>query len=201
MGVMVPGDWITVLALLVAIYAAYNQREQTRMMRATTPSAPLPQSKYWWASRPMVAMAVLVILAWTPQLLSWWNAPPPSAFVYQFGPYPALDRTLFMQADTTNINKYASDYKLIGVAFHYLANGDVKDLDKLQKSPPFDIVPNAQIFIHLDDDFVQEMKSGIGHTNYVLLMVPNGLSPDKFSTLRQAISLGAKVIGGGSGPP
>jgi len=57
------------------------------------------------------------------------------------------------------------------------------------------------LLIHFDDKFANELVQGMHGTSYFLLIVPSSVRPDDFSTLRQAFSHGAKLVGGGSGPP
>ena len=60
------GEWIGILALIVGVVGVYHAREQTKMMRAQsgTPQNPTPVSSRWLLSRHVVALAVLVLLAW-----------------------------------------------------------------------------------------------------------------------------------------
>ena len=94
-------------------------------------------------------------------------------------------------------------YKIAGVCYHYEGLGDVQDVQDLQKSELHDIVEGDIIIgIKLDQKFMntwlQERKS---NTNYVLVLVPNGINMNQFSTMRQAMALGVKPLNGAIGPP
>jgi len=96
----------------------------------------------------------------------------------------------------------SSGYKLAAIAFHYRGDLDVLDTSDLQKSALYDIVPGTVMMrIKTDDAFRQRFKSGARVTNYVLLLVPHGVSMEQFSTLREAIAVGVIAVSRTSGPP
>lgn len=193
------------MALLVAIYGVYHTREQTKMMRAqaaTPPSASHNQQQRWWLSRPVVAMVALVLLAWVPTFLAWWNAPPPQAQTIGWGVFAQRPNTGYIAADTTAlIAKYKAGYRLIGVAYHNFGTIDQNDITTLSKSAPYEIAGSNMILIPYSKDFMDELAAGAHTTTYILMMVPRALGPDSFSTIREALSVGAILEGGGAGPP
>jgi len=120
----------------------------------------------------------------------------------QSEPFELSNPLLRVETDGTFLSSYQKDYRLAAVAFRYYGNGDIKDASNLQKSGLYDIENGKiTIFIHLDEQFMRTMQHGEIRTNYFLLLVPNKVQPSQFSTLRQAESLGAKILQGGAGPP
>jgi hypothetical protein len=103
------------------------------------------------------------------------------------------------------------DYKLIGVGFHHVISGDVLDQPNISKSGLYDIRDGQiNITIPWNDDFISELVHAkpVGESlylrripHYMLLAVPKGVTPQSFSSLRQAIDLGAKRLQSVAGPP
>jgi hypothetical protein len=52
-----------------------------------------------------------------------------------------------------------------------------------------------------DDAYKKRVEEGTRNTNYALLLVPNGVEMEQFSTLRQAISMGVIPVQRALGPP
>lgn len=105
--------------------------------------------------------------------------------------------------DLSRLGRVAKKYKVAVVAFHYAGIIDVDDVDDLQKSSLYSIDAKNQhllVAIPLDQRFRAELQIGTG-TNYRMLLMPDGVNTDKFSTLSQAKALGALDLGGASGPP
>jgi len=126
------------------------------------------------------------------------NEPTPSSSS-QLGLYDLTNRQLQMTVASARANK---DQKFLDVAFHYKGEVDFEDVSELQKSALYDVRVGAQVMIfRYDEKFAAEWASGIKTTSYILLIVPSTVRPEDFSTIRQALSKGAKIVGGGSGPP
>ena len=93
-----------------------------------------------------------------------------------------------------------SSYRLAMVCFPYYGVGDPIDT-VVYKSDLRDIVEaEIEVTAQFPRSFLApgiEVKTTI---NYVLLLVPNGVTMDQFSTLRQAIALGVKQLQMVGGP-
>lgn len=99
--------------------------------------------------------------------------------------------------------KYAAQYKLVAVCFHWDGREDFKDVAGISKSAVYDI-REAPIPIRLDwnKKFVLEVvKNHARQTNYALLLVPNKVRRDSFSSIREALKKGAYILQTGGGPP
>jgi hypothetical protein len=90
------------------------------------------------------------------------------------------------------------DKKIIAVAFLKDTSKDDNDI-MLQKSERYDYTRGERFFqINTNQDFKGRMHKG-SQVSVVLLEVPDSVTPEQFSTLRQAEALGAKrVLKGGS---
>jgi len=96
---------------------------------------------------------------------------------------------------------YARNYKIVAVCFHWNGSRAYLDTEGLSKSKPYNIAKSSVLItIPWRDSFIREMENQKG-TTYALLLVPVGLSPDKFETLRDATQQGAYVLQASSGPP
>lgn len=95
-----------------------------------------------------------------------------------------------IKVDTTHLQDEAKNYRLIGVEMHTNELQDPLDTDDLQKSAVYDITPDpVNIRINLEPSF----STGLGD-NMVLLLAPKSLTPDMFTTLREAEQQGAQVL-------
>jgi hypothetical protein len=104
--------------------------------------------------------------------------------------------------DGDGVLSYKDDYKVMGVAFHDFGKTDMRDISDLSETGLYDIVAgDIQMMVQFSGQFISEFGNGARGTNYVALMIPKTVSPSQFATIRQAESMGAIVIGRGSGPP
>ena len=194
--------FIAVLAVAIAGYTAHLQREQIKIMKAGQESLPgLPRPAPWWRMSPVIAVFALALLTWVPWVWATWITPmsQPQVAVASWGLYDLTNRQLQMTVASARANK---DQKFLDVAFHYKGEVDFEDVSELQKSALYDVRVGAQVMIfRYDEKFAAEWASGIKTTSYILLIVPSTVRPEDFSTIRQALSKGAKIVGGGSGPP
>jgi hypothetical protein len=98
----------------------------------------------------------------------------------------------------------SKNYKLIGVVYHYMISGDVHDQPNISKSGLYDIVNHPiTITIPWNEQFTSEMLQAqklsdtlyaVSQQHFALLAVPKGVTPNDFTTLRQAIAFGAQVL-------
>ncbi|MDP9038107.1 MAG: hypothetical protein M3O02_02390 [Acidobacteriota bacterium] len=100
-----------------------------------------------------------------------------------------------MIVDGRLLEPYANKYQLIGVVLHW--RHAIPDIDEkgICKSQVFDIVPrDIEIPIAYNPQFLAEILTGSYSESFALLAVHRGLKPEQFDSLREAQSLGAKVI-------
>jgi hypothetical protein len=98
---------------------------------------------------------------------------------------------------------YRDTHRVAVIAFHTPGDREWLDIRDLQKSALYDIRDGEiPVVFNLTDNYVNELAHGWrGATNYYPLLVPKGLGMDQFSTLRQALALGAIQLQGSTGPP
>jgi hypothetical protein len=193
---------VPILALGVAGYSAYLQHRQVTLMLAGQEDLPvIPRPTPWWRTPAVVAAFVLAILAWVPRVWSTWVIAKNQPMVGMAG-WGLLDLTNRSLQITVASARQDDTQKFMAVAFHYRGDTDIEDVSDLQKSSLYDVRLGVQMIVfHFDDKFAAEWANGMKNTNYILLTVPSTVRPDDFSTLRQAITKGAKIIAGGTGPP
>ena len=206
--------WVSLSAniamVAIALYTALLQRRQLGLMaKARGKKANSAKQSYW----PLMTMVLLAASCWVPYFFSTPTSAPGAAYLEGWG--PALEPGYIPKPGEQVEIKYAQviangrmlqeqreHYRLAGVCFRYGGLGDPDDATSLQKSALYEIRNESiPIIIPLDSAFQAQTKSGIGGTNYRLLLVPNGVNPAQFSTFHEAYSLGIKVIGTGGGPP
>lgn len=93
------------------------------------------------------------------------------------------------------LGKYADKYQLIATCFQWSGSGDFKDAHDISKSGLFDIAPmEISMTIPWNAQFMDELEHSYGGINYAVLLVPRGLSPETFTSLRAAMDKGAKLL-------
>jgi hypothetical protein len=197
-----PQFWIGVLAVLVASCGAYFQRKQYQLMLPGPGKrgAPKIPPKPWWQSPLLIVSFALALLAWVPFAITEWNrAPEPILGVAGWG---AQDISNGLPINVSMIKDDPS-VRLMGIAYHYDGAMDIYDLNRLQKSALYDVrVGSITVIIKPDSVFLDEVASHKHvRTNYALILVPASLIHPEFSTLRQALAMGAKPVWAGIGPP
>ena len=86
-------------------------------------------------------------------------------------------------------------WKMVGVCFHSARTGDMLDSPNISKSGKYEISDDdVYIKIPWNESFIEDLVGGSSTTQYSLLMVPNGVDLEQFSTLRQAHALGAQEV-------
>ena len=188
---------VGVAALLVGVGNLYYQREAVRLMKASAVS-PRRRAEVanlsWWKNRTTALMAVLVLLTWGPFAYNLAtqkplpSEPPPGN--YNWG--TLSDGEIYYSLP---IAETKPDRRLVLTALHYNGLGDIKDVGGIQKSKPYDFVRGiATLIIDPDQRFRNETAAGMKQVTFVLLDTPQNLSPDQFSTIRQATNLGATLL-------
>jgi hypothetical protein len=182
--------FIGLLALVATVYTAYLQRRQVLMMKAAAASGRRATKNLpiqpWWRALTFLAVSFMAVLTWMPWIFSSY----PQTMHVQYGNLP--DGRLYISME---VPEDKPGRKIIGVAFHYRGNVDVNDAGGLQKSKPYDYRKGTQFLsIEPDQIFSDEVRRGLSGTNFAAFNVPEGITEDQFSTLRQAYKLGAKLI-------
>jgi hypothetical protein len=209
-------DWQPWIALLVAGYGVYQQHKQTKMMEAHTIPRPgvSPRAikSSWWKTPVIPILAVLVALAWWPDIAERLNQPtlqnPAKAgwgartAITESGTSRLKELTLFVTLDGAYLNRYAENFSMIAVAVHYRGDRDLDDVAITEKSAVYGIHDEQELLlIKTSQTFIDEVNAGLRNTTYFVVLVPNGLTPENFTTFRQAKHLGAIVLPVGGGPP
>ena len=106
---------------------------------------------------------------------------------------PRLHATL----NTSRLINFKESHKLMLVCFHWDGRTDQLDAKQIIKSNPYDITSDSvTLFVEPPSEFFQSIR-----TMYNVLLVPNELKPEQFSSVREALVAGARVLWKGSGPP
>lgn len=135
-------------------------------------------------------------------LISWGPEPPPGTTKGQVISWAML-QYVSMEINGNDAKVCAGDKyeKLMGAAFLYYGDTDLKDVP-LAKSTMYDIGEgDIKILIPVDGQYKKDLTTRGGGTNYAVIFLPHGVKGDQFSTLRQALRLGAKDVRGANGPP
>lgn len=197
------GLTLAILATCVSLYSAFLQREQIKLMRGDSLKG-VPQSPViaWWRSPSIIALSIITVLAWVPWgLTTWqnWKLEKIGVRINAWGPASPDFKTLQIVVSGSELR---STEKLVAIVMHYRGDGDIMDWTDIQVSLPYDFRIGTQpLYIKPDEHFLGEVQSGMRSTQYFLIMVPAQLSRDQFHSLRQAVSLGAKILWNGAGPP
>lgn len=198
------GIYNLLIAIIATIFAGWNlyyQREAVRLMKISTMSARqravLGTPKPWWRNSQVGIVALLAALTWVP----WVYGLSPFSIIE----YPAVETAHF--GDLSDGDLYVlptlketkSDKKIIAAVLLYPGVVDIMDTQGLQKSEAYDFTKGQKIcLISPDQSFRNARRNGVRNENFFLLEVPAAVTKDQFSTLRQAIGLGAKIIYQGS---
>jgi hypothetical protein len=177
-------------------WSLYYQHQNNALVRANMASghpqrAAAAAIKPWWKTPGVRVMVILAALAWVPSIFSLFASHPvePITDIYKWGVFPNGD--LYF---TTYFTENKPDRKIMLVAFHATGLVDFKDEKNLQKSELYDYTSGLNtLLIDPDENFRSEAKTGIV-PSFILLDIPNTLNKDAFSTIRQAIAMGAKQI-------
>lgn len=99
-------------------------------------------------------------------------------------------------ANGTRFLKYKDKYKLAGGCYAFDGLGNWMDAPQLQMSQAYDIEKgNVRTLLKWSPSFVQyRAENPRQYLYYVLLMLPDSLSPGAFNTVRQARAMGARVV-------
>ena len=195
------GDIIGAASLLVAAVGLYLAWRQTQLtIRQMTAAGQTIPTRPWWFSWHIGTLILLVILAWIPRFTGPSQSEPqvakaPTAKLVRWGPSTDHENMVFVSIDASGLRQFTHTHKLILVVFHNSTQIDMNDVVTIRKSVLYDIRDNEELYIQITKDF------GEGGTTYVVVLVPNGMSPDNFKTLREATSAGARIVAYGSGPP
>jgi hypothetical protein len=181
-----------------------------QLPRAARKRGELPSIKLWKLPSIWV-LCLLSILAWTPWVLNEIKQKPVHTFV-NYGPYQSESnipenpqyKKLIMHIQFSGdsfVDQY-KEYRVLGVAFHDLGGKDQADISNLQKSELHDVTPGQyNLLIAADAEFLSETNAGAKGTIYELVFLPSSSASAGFTTLRQARTMGGKILTLGFGPP
>ncbi len=174
--------------------------------------------KWWKFVKYALCIAVVMLLGFVAinnvqDAYTLSRVPPPDQYMLSYG---SLDPNLLLKFPPLSLTgkpgglvsaagyllgKYAKDYRLVAVCFHYRGTSDFKDVKNISKSAAFDIAPySMELSIQWNNTYMSELSSGIIGPYYVLLMVPKELSVDSFDSVREAMAKGAIILNAGGQP-
>lgn len=186
---------IPLIATALTGWNAYYAREAVLLMRA---SAVSPRkraemaAKSWWKTPQVAILLVLVLLTWVPFVYGLVRPSDISEFEDQYAWGTLTNGKSYF---TVGLKSTKPDRKLILVALHYHGLGDIKDQPGIQKSLPYDYTAGLlTLIVDPDQRFRSETAAGEKGVTLLLLEVPSTVGRDQFSTVRQAISVGGKLV-------
>lgn len=179
---------------------AFLQQGPASKMSAQVPSRVRRFRHYW----PLLAMAALTLLTWLAivygpqywhrggQHIVEFDSPQAGPVIVEYGLDPI---SCFQEVRSTEYLSMEGKYKLATACFIYDGSVPILDAPSVQVSNLYDIINgNVTMRILFGDAFnryrAEHHASGI---DIALLLVPNGVSPSQFSTLRQARALGVLI--------
>jgi hypothetical protein len=155
-----------------------------------------------WAAATLALLLVMLVSSGVslfagrePQLPEWPDSHP---FVQEYGQDP-LSESSHLTANGDRFMYYAGEYKIASACYVYDGVGDLLYAPQLQVSKAYDI-RNSPIRMLAQwgptfRGYLQTKKFvGMAH---VVLLVPMGVDPGQFTTLRQAQAMGVKIVNGG----
>jgi len=167
------------------------------MMRAqlTQTGAIQSSSKRWWLAPQMLALAILVVLAWVAAGTDYYDRHYGStANAELIGEYGwSVQNALYMTADGSKLSDYADKYKLLFIARTSFSNVDRMTDPLIAKSISYTITPGPIALSIL----APKLRANVGQMNMVefdLVVLPNQFSPDQISTLADVQRLGGKIL-------
>jgi hypothetical protein len=181
---------------LIGIIGIYYTRKQVQLQKPDNQSG--AWSKFW----PIILMIVLAASSWIPYIIhpdDLPDFPDPHAPVYDYGVTPS---ECYVSVNGQRFSRYAGHYKLASGCYLYDGNGDILDAPQLQVSRTYDI-NNSQFRMRIPwgPGFKQYVLTKLpSHLNLVVFLMPVGIDPGQFSTLRQAKALGVRLITAGAAP-
>lgn len=194
---------ISICAFTSTTLQTYFTFRQFRMMKAEF-AGRNPDLPELLPMRRLVALwsvvAVLVGLAWIPYLLKGDDLPEwpePKSYIASYG-WTYGECSIVVNGD--RFLKYQGRFRLAGACYIYDGTVDVLDIQQVQTSQAYDIMATGirlrTIWSPGFRKFIEGKQIlGISH---IILMLPSGVSPDGFSTLRQARALGVRIVPAGS---
>jgi hypothetical protein len=203
----------TILGVVLTGASAYYQKKAVELMLQTMSKK--KQQEFAMSKRslrwPIVVMVLIATSSWIPYLISDHKPSIGEVHMFYWGTGASSDKSipidqlaaLSVGINTADLSQLArKKYRIAAVAFLPSGYIDYDDEANLQKSFLHDI-PDKQldIPIPLGDDYRALFKQGRRSTLYDALLVPKDITMDKFTTLRQAKSMGVIVAAAMGGPP
>jgi hypothetical protein len=195
-----PAFWLQFLVTaLIGLMGLYYSQQQLRLMNPANES---DSKRFQWARVwPLVVMVALAASSWIPYLIhdDLPEFPDPKPYVRGYAA-SALAKQCVITVSGERFWKYSKHYKLAGACYFDDGLADVLDVPQLQVSRAYDIVKtNLALRVPWGPTFgpyIEEKHARF--VTMVVLMLPIGVDPGSFSTLRQAKALKVRVVMAGS---
>jgi hypothetical protein len=192
--------WLPFFVSLVYLYLNYQQLSQKKGNQHTSAAMTIgSRLKAYW---PMLVMVFLFIGCWIPYLLSKEQAVPdipefdtPNSAIVT-GWAQDTPSSCLMQVNGGALLSRQSGYKLAIACLIYDGKTDILDAPYLQVSNLYDIKLGSITMRAGYQPYFLEYESRMHAVgiNIALLNIPNGIQPTQFTTLRQARSMGVKIL-------
>lgn len=187
------------VTVFIGALGIYYQRRQVRLMTPAVTATVKPN--WWWRYWPIALMLVLAGSSWIPYMTRPNDLPEwpdePNKFILKFAHSPGQCE---IAVNGERFWKYRDGFRLASGCFAYDGIGDVLDTPQLQTSKMYDIRKSPiEMRLEWGPGFAGYLKQvhAVG-INHALLLVPNGVDTGQFSTLRQARSMGVKIMSAGT---
>lgn len=188
--------WLQIaVTIVIGVIAIYYQRKQVQSLK---PSNRGKWTKYW----PIGFVVLLAASSWIPYIMrpdDLPDFPDPHPPIREYGVKVGECR---VGVNGERFLKYAAHYKVACGCYFYDGSGDILDAPQLQTSAAYEI-NNSRITMRIlwEPGFKQYVLAKLpGKLNLVVFLMPIGVEPDQFSTLRQAKALGVRLISAGAAP-
>ncbi len=196
--------WIQVgITILIGGIGIYYAREQVLLARSMNLGS-IKKQKIGWArrNRPIFLIVGLAMSSWIPYFIRPDDLPEfPDPHPYVIGYSQSFGaRWCRVVINGQRFLKFQSHYKVAGACYLYDGIGDLMDVAQLQVGKAHDIRDEQiDIMTPFGPGFsgYLESKRAIGLT-HVVLLIPKGIDPGDFSTLRQAKAMGVKIVSAGT---
>jgi hypothetical protein len=101
------------------------------------------------------------------------------------------------------VMKFSKKYNVVSVCFQWDGKEDWRDVTNISKTQEaFDIVNGPiEMMIPWNDQYIKNLLNHQMGTTYVALLVPKGISPKNFNSVREAVNEGSLVLQSAGGPP
>jgi hypothetical protein len=182
-----------VVTVLIGVATIYYQRMAALQMK------PKKKAFRHW---PLVFIAALATTSWIPYLLrsddlpEW---PDPKPFIRGYSVLGNPPSCLVI-VNGDRFLKYEKDYRIASACYGYDGFGDLLDIPQVQVSAASDIRKgDIHLRVQWSPSFIQyAQQKNFRAINEMVLLLPKGVDPGAFSSLRQAKSMAVKFVTAGT---